>query len=210
MGKPLHILIVEDSEDDAALVVRHLRQGGYDPKAKRVFTPGAMNAALREQTWDLVITDWSMPQFSAPAALELLKSKELDLPFLIVSGTVGEDTAVAAMKAGAHDYLMKNNLTRLVPAIERELQEAQGRREHKRAEESLQQSEARLRAVLDSALDAFVGMDVHGIITDWNPRSEAIFGWTRAEAVGRNLAETIIPPIPGGPQAGPATFFSYR
>ncbi len=194
MGKPLHVLIIEDSEDDAALVARHLRQGGYDPKAKRVCTPGAMNAALREQMWDLIITDWSMPQFSAPAALELLKSMELDLPFIIVSGTIGEDIAVAAMKAGADDYLMKNNLTRLVPAIERELQEAEGRRQRKRAEESLRQSEARLRAVLDSALDAFVGMDVHGLITDWNPRSEAIFGWTRAEALGRNLAETIIPP----------------
>ena len=194
MTKSLRVLNIEDSEDDAALVVRQLRQSGYDPKVKRVCTPGAMNAALREQTWDLVITDWSMPQFSAPAALELLKSMELDLPFIIVSGTIGEDIAVAAMKAGAHDYLMKDNLARLVPAIERELQEAEGRRERKRAEESLRQSEARLRAVLDSALDAFVGMDAHGIITDWNPRSEAIFGWSRMEAVGRNLAETIIPP----------------
>src|SRR5439155_682148 len=135
----------------------------------------------REQTWDLVITDWSMPQFSAPAALELLKSVELDLPFIIVSGTIGEDIAVAAMKAGAHDYLMKNNLARLIPAIERELQEAAGRQERKRAVEALPQSEARLRAVLVSALDAFVGMDAHGIITDWNSRFEAIFGWSRAE-----------------------------
>src|SRR5207237_5284372 len=111
-------------EHGSAVVLRQLRPSGYDPEVKRVFTPGAMNAALREQTWDLVITDWSMPQFSAPAALELLKSMELDLPFIIVSGTIGEDIAVAAMKAGAHDYLMKDNFTRLVAAIERESQTA--------------------------------------------------------------------------------------
>src|SRR5437899_12625999 len=121
MAKPLRVLNIEDSEDDAALVVRQLRQSGYDPKVKRVCTPGAMNAALREQTWDLVITDWSMPQFSDPAALELLKSMELDLPLIIVAGTIGEVIAGVAMQAGAHDYLMRNNLALLIPDTAPEL-----------------------------------------------------------------------------------------
>lgn len=194
MGKPLRVLIIEDSEEDSALVINQLRQGGYDPMVEQVTTPGAMTTALRNQTWDLVITDWSMQQFSALDAIDLLKSEELDLPVIIVSGTIGEETAVAAMKAGPHDYLTKSNLSRLVPAIERELQQARGRREHKRTGESLRQSEARMRAVLDSALDAVVGMDAHGNITYWNPRSETIFGWTRGEALGRSMAETIIPP----------------
>jgi len=138
MGTPLRVLIVEDSEDDAALLVRELRRGGYDPEFGRVDTAAAMSAALDREAWDIVISDYTMPRFSAPAALSLFQERGLDVPFIIVSGTVGEDTAVAAMKAGAHDYLMKGKLTRLVPAVERELREAEGRRERKRAEVTLE------------------------------------------------------------------------
>ncbi len=138
MGTPLRVLIVEDSEDDAALLVRELRRGGYDPTLQRVDTAAAMSAALDRETWDIVISDYTMPRFSAPAALAVLQESGLDLPFIIVSGTIGEDPAVAAMKAGAHDYLMKGKLTRLVPAVERELREAEGRRERKRSEVTLE------------------------------------------------------------------------
>ncbi|MGH7411491.1 MAG: response regulator, partial [Candidatus Methylomirabilis sp.] len=138
MGTPLRVLIVEDSEDDAALLVRELRRGGYDPEIRRVDTTAAMSAALDRETWDIVISDYTMPRFSAPAALSLFQERGLDVPFIIVSGTVGEDAAVAAMKAGAHDYLMKGKLARLVPAVERELREAEGRRERKRAEVTLE------------------------------------------------------------------------
>jgi len=106
MGKPLRALIVEDSEDDALLVIRELKRGGYDTTFERVETAEAMTAALKKQAWDVIIVDYKMPHFSAPAALELLKKTGLDLPSIVVSGTVGEETAVTTMKAGAHDYLM--------------------------------------------------------------------------------------------------------
>jgi signal transduction histidine kinase len=133
-------LVVEDSEDDTRLMVRELERGGYNPVFERVETAEAMTAALAKQTWDVVLADYNMPHFSAPEALTLLQKRGLDLPFIIVSGSIGEDTAVAAMKAGAHDYLMKDNLKRLVPAIKRELLDARVRRERKQAEEELQKA----------------------------------------------------------------------
>ena len=139
MATPLRVLIIEDSEDDTRRLVRELERDGYESTFKRVDTAEAMAAALDEQAWDLVIADYSMPSFSSPAALKLLKEKELDLPFIIVSGTIGEDRAVEAMKAGAHDFILKNNLKRLLPAIQRELREASGRRARLRAEARLNQ-----------------------------------------------------------------------
>ncbi|GAF83264.1 unnamed protein product, partial [marine sediment metagenome] len=141
MGKPLRVLIVEDSEDDALLVIREVERGGYETTFERVETAEAMTAALEKQAWDIIITDYKMPHFSAPEALDLFKETGLDLPFIVVSGTIGEETAVATMKAGAHDYLMKGNLTRLVPAIERELHEAEVRKGRKLAQEALQIAE---------------------------------------------------------------------
>jgi signal transduction histidine kinase len=139
--KQLRLLNIEDSEDDSLLLRRHLTRAGYELIFERVDTPEAMKTALDRATWDIAISDYVMPQFSALAALELLRERELDLPILILSGAIGEETAVAAMRAGAHDYLMKDNLTRLVPAIERELQEAANRRERKRAESALRTAE---------------------------------------------------------------------
>ncbi|MBI3995999.1 MAG: EAL domain-containing protein [Nitrospirae bacterium] len=137
MSIPIRVLMVEDSEDDAALIVRELKRSGYDPAVERVDTSDAMNKALVEQTWDIVICDYRMPAFSAPDALMLLKNSGLDLPFIIVSGSAGEDHAVAAMKDGAHDYIMKDNLSRLIPAVERELREVRVRRERDQAEEMI-------------------------------------------------------------------------
>ncbi len=152
MGVPLRVLLVEDSEDDALLLLRELRRGGYEPLCERVDTAGAMETALDEQDWDLVIADHSMPEFSSSAALELLRRKGfMDLPFVIVSGRIGEDAAVAAMKAGAHDYIMKDNLARLNTAIERELREVEGRRERRRAEEELKVSETRFRMMIEQS-----------------------------------------------------------
>ncbi len=137
MGTPLRLLIVEDSPDDADLVVRELHRGGYDPVPRRVETATAMLVALEEGEWDVIIADYSMPNFSASAALRLMQQKGLDLPFIVVSGSIGEETAVAMMKAGAHDYLMKNDLRRLPSAIEREVREAFLRRDRRRAHEEL-------------------------------------------------------------------------
>jgi signal transduction histidine kinase len=134
MPSPIRVLLVEDSEDDAALVVRELRRGDYAPAVKRVESEATMRAAL-DDPWDVIIADYSLPQFSGLAALALLKSTGLDIPFIVASGAIGEEVAVAAMKAGAHDYLMKGNLARLVPAIQRELREAEERRRRRLAEE---------------------------------------------------------------------------
>src|SRR5947199_1811142 len=127
MGKPLRVLMVEDSEDDALLVLRELRAAGYDLTHERVDTAAALEAALDRHPWDLVIGDYSMPHFSGTAALGMLRQRGLDVPYICVSGTITEELAVAAMKAGAHDYVTKGQLKRLLPAIERELREARGR-----------------------------------------------------------------------------------
>jgi signal transduction histidine kinase len=137
MKKPLHVLLAEDSIDDADIILSQLRRAGFDPIHQRVDTARDMEAALQAQPWDLIISDYSMPGFNGLEALKLLRERDSDLPFILVSGTMGEETAVAAMKAGAHDYLMKDNLTRLGPAIERELAEAIIRRERKKAEVEL-------------------------------------------------------------------------
>jgi diguanylate cyclase (GGDEF)-like protein len=138
MSKLLRVLIIEDSEDDAELLVIALEAGGYQVIHQRVDTRVDMETALsNSQPWDIVIADYSMPQFSAIAALEVLKEWQLDLPFVIVSGKIGEDTAVAAMKAGAHDYLVKGQLGRLLPAVERELREAILREEYRAAQKRL-------------------------------------------------------------------------
>jgi diguanylate cyclase len=137
MATPLRALLVEDSEDDAELLLRQLRRGGYEPTHARVDTPEAMSAELAGRPWDIVFSDYSMPHFNAFDALALIKNTGLDLPFIIVSGTISEDRAVIAMRAGAHDYVLKDNLNRLVPAVERELREAQMRQERRTAEEAV-------------------------------------------------------------------------
>jgi diguanylate cyclase (GGDEF)-like protein len=134
MTTPLRLLLVEDSMDDALLLLRELEVGGYNVTCERVDTSGDMNSALDRQEWDLVIADYTMPTFSGTAALEIARSRSLDAPFIFVSGTIGEDAAVAAMKIGADDYIMKGNLKRLVPAVDRELRDAEGRRERRNAE----------------------------------------------------------------------------
>ncbi len=184
MTRPLHILIVEDSEEDTILLLRELSHGGFDPVHERVETPGAMRTALEQRQWDVVVSDYVLPKFDGLSALKVLHESGLDLPFIIVSGNIGEDTAVGAMKAGAHDYIIKGNLTRLVPAVERELREAEVRRERKRAYEEL----TRLATAVEAAADAVVITEpVRGVILYVNPAFEKITGYTKDEAVGRNL-----------------------
>ncbi|MCP3677680.1 MAG: response regulator, partial [Deltaproteobacteria bacterium] len=137
MGNLLKVLIVEDSSDDKELMLRELRRANYVLEYERVETPDGMKKALDERAWDIVLSDYSLPCFSAPAALTILKENGIDIPFIIISGAIGEETAVESMRAGAHDFVIKGKLTRLVSVIERELREAVVRREHREVEEAL-------------------------------------------------------------------------
>ncbi|HEX9899376.1 MAG TPA: PAS domain S-box protein, partial [Candidatus Methylomirabilis sp.] len=181
MGIPLRVLVVEDSEEDTLLMLRELRRGGYDVTHRRVETRESMHAALAGQAWDVVLSDYRMPHFSAPDALQVLKESGLDLPFIIVSGTVGEETAVASMKAGAHDYLLKSNLIRLCAAIEREVREAKIRLAHRQAEERL-----RLQgSALEAAANGIVITDRDGRILWANPAFSRLTGYSLEESIGQ-------------------------
>jgi PAS domain S-box-containing protein len=192
MKSVLRILIVEDSEFDAQMITSLVRKSGYEVVSERVETAESMERTLREKAWDIILSDYNLPSFSAPEALKILQSSELDLPFIIISGGIGEATAVAAMKAGAHDYLMKGNLNRLAPAIERELREAANRRERREAREKLLESELRYRLLWESSPDAVLLMDADSRIHFSNPAVETIFGYKQEEIVGQPL-RTLLP-----------------
>ena len=147
---PIRLLFIEDSENDVLLLLQRFRNAGYAPIYRQVASEVDMRNALEQERWDLILCDHNLPGFSAQAALRLTQELALDLPFIIVSGVMQEDDAIAAMRAGAHDYLSKNKLDRLVPAVERELREVCNRREKRFAEQTLRQSEARLRALTDN------------------------------------------------------------
>src|ERR687886_806308 len=191
MNRPLRVLLVEDSEDDAELLAYELECRGYDFVYERVDTAATMNAALDKEAWDIIIADYTLPSFSAPAALTLLQERGLDLPFIIVSGTIGEDIAVAAMKAGAHDYLMKGKLARLVPAVERELREAIGRCKRRKAEQAVRRNEERFRALIENALDIITVLGADGIICYESPSIEKVLGYKPEDLVGKNILEYV-------------------
>jgi len=193
MSRPLRVLIVEDSEDDTQLLLHELRRGGYDPMHERVDSAAAMEQALAGQQWDMVIADYGIPNFNSMAALALLKERGLDLPFIIVSGAITEETAVATMKAGAHDYLLKGNLKRLIPAIERELREAKSRRERRRAEEALRESEKRLQAILDNSPAIIFLKNTEGRYLYVNPQFAKLTPLTREQILGKTDDEIFLP-----------------
>ena len=164
MGGCIRLLIVEDSEDDALLLVRELRRGGFESEFERVETAESMSNALAKRTWDLVLADYVMPQFSGIAALQLLKQTGVDIPFIVVSGNIGEEVAVAAMKAGAHDYIMKGNLQRLVPSVQRELREAEMRREHRKVEIKARRNAERIQALHEIDLAITSTLDLKAVL----------------------------------------------
>ncbi len=193
MGVPLRVLMVEDREDDAIIILRQLKKKGYDIISDRVETYDDMYTRLTSASWDLVLADYALPDFSAPEALALLKSEGVDIPFIIVSGTIDEHTAVAAMEAGAHDYVTKDNLIRLVPAIERELREARERRERKRSEEALRRSEERFRTVVDASIDTLISVDMDGSISLFNQAASRMLKYQWTEVIGKSIDMLIAP-----------------
>ncbi|WP_026840298.1 SpoIIE family protein phosphatase [Citrifermentans bremense] len=186
MGKPLRVLIVEDSEDDALLLVFELRRGNYAPVTKRVENSDSLRNALKEDTWDLVISDYVLPGFSGLDALKLVRASGLDLPFIIVSGKIGEEDAVKAMKEGANDYLIKGNTSRLIPAIEREMQEAEVRRKRREAESALVRSERRYKRLVSAVTDYIYTVTIQkgGVVkTSHGPGCLSVTGYSHEEYV---------------------------
>ncbi len=183
MSKSRRILLVEDSADDAELAVRALRRGGCQLTYQRVDTPEAMLAALEAGGWEVVIADYSMPRFNGLAALKMVRDTGLDLPFILVSGTVGEDVAVEAMRCGADDYVMKSNLARLPLAVERELRDSAVRAERNRAE-------ARYRSLVDRVPVGLFRISPGGDLLEFNPALIEMLGYRDGSSPKRlNIAE---------------------
>jgi signal transduction histidine kinase len=162
MASFLRVLIVEDSEQDAHVMLRELRRGGYQVEYERVETRASMEAALAQRLWDVVLCDYTLPRFSAEAALRTLQEKGLDLPFIVISGTIEEEGAVELLKAGAHDFILKSRFARLLPAIERELGEAAIRRRHREAETERKELIARLEAI-NTEIERFTYLAFHDL-----------------------------------------------
>ena len=191
MNTSLRLLMIEDSDDDAQLLLVKLRRAGYDPDYVRVDSEAGLREALQDSSWQIVVSDYAMPGFSGLRALEVLRDQNAGIPFILVSGTVGEEIAVEAMRCGANDYIMKDNLARLVPAIERELREARERNDRRRAEEALYQERERALITLHSIGDGVITTDANGRVDYMNPVAENVTGWTYGEAQGYPLTEVL-------------------
>ncbi len=197
--RTLRVLLVEDNPDDALLLERHLRRAGFAPFVLRIETAEAMEAALRDAVcdWEIILADYNLPRFSAPLALQLLKNTPHDIPFIMMSGAVSEETAVAAMRAGAHDYVSKENLARLAPAIDRELNEATSRRTKRAAERALRLSEERFHRLVEATPLPLLIADMSGRIVYANAAVERLLGFTPAAMQDGPVTLEQILPAPG-------------
>jgi PAS domain S-box-containing protein len=185
MPKPLHILLVEDSEVDAELLLAELRFKDFKPIYRRVQSSWELLAALEQHEWDVVLSDYYLPQFSGPEALKLVRDSKIDVPFIMLSGVCGEEVAVEVMKAGADDFILKSNFSRLAPAIEREMEAARLRREKIKADDAMRY----LAAIVESSEDAIYSKNLDSIIVSWNRSAERIFGYRAEEIIGHSIAK---------------------
>jgi PAS domain S-box-containing protein len=188
--------MVDDSEDDVLLILREITRGGYTPVYERVETAEAMKKTLREKPWDIILCDYKMPNFSAPMAIALVKEANIDTPLIIISGAIGEETATECMRLGAQDYIMKNNLSRLCPAVARELAESEVRNKQRQAEfqrkaalKAMLQSEEKYRTILENIEDGYYEVDLAGNYTFFNNSLCRIHGCTREELMGMNYRQ---------------------
>jgi len=189
----LRVLIIEDSEDDASLIIRELKKGGYNPVYDRVESAAAMEKSLEEKQWDIILCDYTLPEFTAPSAISMLKETNIDIPIIIVSGTMGEEKAIDCMRLGAQDYILKRNMFRLCPAIARELAEAEVRNKRKQAEEARRESEERYRKITKCIPDLVWTMDFSGQFNYANDAVERTHGWTVDEILKLNLQDLVSP-----------------
>jgi PAS domain S-box-containing protein len=183
MGK-LYTLIVEDSKNDAAQMLEELERGDYEPISKRVHTAEALTAALADRRWDVILSNYGMTQLSGPEALHLVRQKNPHVPFIFVSSLNGEETAVRMIKAGANDYLMKCNLSGLVPAVEREMKAAQLHRIQTQAEHKMRFT----AEIVESSDEAIYSIEPDGTVVTWNRAAERVYGFRAGEIIGRNVS----------------------
>ncbi len=189
ISQPLRVLVIEDSVNDTFFIIRELQRGGYNVSFERVESQTGMQDALEAHPWDLVISDYSMPQFSGAGALALFQRRRLDIPFIMVSGALGEERIVEVLKAGAHDYVMKNALGGLVPAVRRELEAAHERRTRRQSEAAL----SYLASIVQSCTDAIIGETLEGTVVSWNRGAERLYGYSAVEMIGRP-STSLVPP----------------
>ncbi len=187
MNRPIRILLVEDRLQDVELVTNELRAGGFEPLVTRVETAEEMHAALIEGSWDIILSDYSLPTFSAPAALAVLQEYHLDLPLLVITGTIGEDRAAEVMRIGAQDFILKDKLGRLAPAIDRALNDTRARADRRQAMAALHLSNQELLTLVGESPLAICTLDGYGLVQRWNRAAERLYGWTAGETIGQPM-----------------------
>jgi hypothetical protein len=192
MARAITILAVEDNDDDTALLAHELRRRGFAPTIKRVDDAEQLRAALATGAWDVVIADYSLPRLDAPGALALVQESGRDVPFIVVTGSIGEDRAAAIMKAGAHDFILKGNLGRLAAAIERAMGDARVRADHRAALDALRATNHELTTFFEASPLAIIALGPGALVRRWNAAATRLFGWSAEEALGRELP--TIPP----------------
>lgn len=187
--KKLKALVLEDSESDALVAIGNLSLAGFAPDFKRVETEKELENALKNDTWEVILADYNLPDYCALDALKLVQRLKLDIPFIVISGAIGDETAVSAMKAGAHDYLMKGNLARLAPVVSREIKEAKARARQRKNESIARETEMRYRLLWESSPDAVVLLNAEGVICLVNPAMKKVFGYEPRELMGWRLQQ---------------------
>jgi PAS domain S-box-containing protein len=187
MEKKLKVLLIEDSENDMLLIKRELQRGKFIVDMLWIQTIEEIIKAIKDQEFDVIISDYNLHKFNGSNVLSLFKEFEIDIPFILVSGTVGEDIAVQVMKNGANDYIMKDKLKRLVPAIEREIKDCRIRQDYKKAEQALKQSEVKFRKIFENIQDVYFQIDLLGNILEISPSVERYSGYKREELIGKSL-----------------------